>query len=318
MSQKLPIGDVMNEAVQFGLHRWATVLRFAWAPTLFSVLLFGLYFAVLFQPSFFSSMNEATGFEDLKQGMRLSIPAAIAGAGLIYLFVILLFCGVAASLFRLVALGEDRPGFVQLRVDGPAVRVFFAYLIMMVITGAIWGVAFLGALAVTGESASGFVDGFKALIAAIEAAEQSSANDLEAFSALMAPMKVFGMTFLLAVIPLIYVSVKLAPFPPGSAAENRLLLFGSFAMTFGHFWSILGVFILFILFIMVISIIYSLADSIFQMLAALLVTQGSIFSLIAIVIYLAAFAAAIFFQLFSMAIQTAVPAIIYRRLKTGE
>lgn len=318
MSQKLPIGDVMNEAVQFGLHRWATVLRFAWAPTLFSLLLFGLYFAVLFEPSFFSSMSEESSFEEFKSAMRLSVPAAIAGAGLIYLFVILLFCGVAASLFRLVALGEDRPGFVQLRVDGPAIRVFFAYLIMMIITGAIWGAAFLVALAITGESASGLVDGFKAFMTIAETAEQGNANDLEAFSALMGPMKVFGMTFLLAVIPLIYMSVKLAPFPPGSAAENRLLLFGSFAMTFGHFWSILGVFILFILFIMVISIIYSLADSIFQMLAALLVAQGSIFALVAVVIYLAVAAAAIFFQLFSMAIQTAVPAIIYRRLKTGE
>ena len=318
MSNKLPVGDVMNEAVQFGLHRWATVLRYSWAPGLFSLLLFGLYFACLFAPSFYQSGQDVTSFEELQEGMRVSIPVAIAGAALIYLFVVLLFCGVAASLFRLVALGEERPGFIQLRMDGPALRVFFAYLIMMIITCAIWGAAFMGALSISGESFSSLKGSFQSLMELAQASEQDSASDLEAFSSMMGPMKIFGLTFLLAIVPLIYVTVKLAPFPPGSASENRLLLFGSFAMTFGHFWSILGVFILFILFMIVISIIYSLADSIFQMLAALLVAQGSVFALVGMLIYVIVMGAAIFVQLFSMAVQTAVPAIIYRRLKTGE
>jgi len=318
MSQKLPVGEVMNEAVQFGLHRWATVLRFAWAPGLFGVLLFILYFVALFSPSFFTSMNEATSVEDLKEGMRVSVPLAIAGAVALYLFIILLFCGVAASIFRLVALGEERPGLVQLRLDGPAVRVFFSYLIMMIVSGAIWTMAVMGAMAMNGESWSSLAEGFKTFITLAQTAEENSADEMAALDALMAPLKIFGLAFLFAAIPLIYMSVKLAPFPPGSAAENRLLLFGSFSMTFGHAWSIFGVFLLYIGFVMVLSIVYGLADAVLQGLADLLVSFGSIFALVAMVMYLVLAAVAIFFQLFMMAIQYAVPAIIYRRLRTGE
>ena len=317
MSQKLPVGEVMNEAVQFGLHRWATVLRFAWAPGLFGVLLFILYFAALFSPSFFTSMNEATSFGDLKEGMRLSVPTAIAGAVLVYLFIILLFCGVAASIFRLVALGEERRGIVQLRLDGPAVRVFVSYFIIMIISGAVWLVAITGAMAMNGESWSSLAEGFKTFMTLVQTAEENSADEMAAIAALMAPLKIFGLAFLLAAIPLIYMSVKLAPFPSGSAAENRLLLFGSLSMTAGHAWSIFGVFLLYIGFVMVLSIVYSLADAVLQGLAALLVSFGSVFALVAMVMYFALAAVAIFFQLFMMAIQYAVPAIIYRRLKTG-
>lgn len=318
MSQKVPVGEVMNEAVQFGLHRWATVLRFAWAPTVFSILLFLLFFAALFSPSFFTSMNEAADFSDLKEGMRFSVPLAIAGAAAIYLFIILLYCGVAASLFRLVALGEERPGIVQLRLDGPAFRVFFSYLIIMIISGVIWTAAIMAAMAMNGESWSSLMEGLKNFGELAAAAEQDSADELAALGALMTPFKIFGLAFLFAAIPLIYMSVKLAPFPPGSAAENRLLLFGSLSMTVGHAWSIFGVFLLYIAFVMVLSIVYGLADAVLQGLADLLTSFGSVFAIVALVMYLLLAAVAIFFQLFMMAIQYAVPAIIYRRLKTGE
>ena len=176
----------------------------------------------------------------------------------------------------------------------------------------------MGAMAMNGESWSSLMEGFKTFGELAAAAEQESADELAAFGALMTPLKIFGLAFLFAIVPLIYMSVKLAPFPPGSAAENRLLLLGSLSMTSGHAWSIFGVFLLYIAFIMVLSIVYSLADTVLQLLAAMLVSFGSVFALVAMVMYLALAAVAIFFQLFMMAMQYAVPAIIYRRLKTGE
>ncbi len=318
MSQKLPIGEVMNEAVQFGLHRWATVLRYAWVPGILSMVLFGAYFVSILDVAIFSADYEATSFDEFKDILRVPWQSAIAGAVVIYLIAGLLFSGVAASLFRLVALGEERPGLFQLRLDGPAIRVFFSYVIVMVLTTAIWGVAFLGSLSINGESISSLIGSFQSLMELIASADTDSDAGMAAMSDMMGPLKVYGMTFLLAAIPMIYVSVKLVPFPPGSAAENRLLLLGSFGMTFGHFWSIIGVYILFILFMMVIMIIYSLADSVFQMIALLLIGQGSFFALVGLGVYLLVAAAAIFYQLFMIALQTAVPAIIYRRLKTGE
>ncbi len=318
MSQKLPVGEVMNEAVQFGLHRWATVLRYGWIPGLLSLVLFGGYFASVFDTALFNENYEATSFDELKDILRVPLSTAIAGAVGVYLIAGLLFCGVAASLFRLVALGEERPGLFQLRLDGPAIRVFFAYMIVMLLTGGIWGAAFLGALSISGESISSLSGSLQALMEIIATAEEGSDDGMEAMTAIMGPMQVYGLTFLLGLVPMIYVSVKLIPFPPGSAAENRLLLFGSFGMTFGHFWSIVGIYILYFLFLIVIMIIYSMADTVLRMLAVLLVTQGSVFALVGMGVFMVLGAAAIFYQLFVVALQSAVPAIIYRRLKTGE
>ncbi|NOX95769.1 MAG: hypothetical protein GXP04_11955, partial [Alphaproteobacteria bacterium] len=139
MSQKLPVGDVLNEAVQFGLHRWSTVLRFALGPILVSMLLFVVVAAVLLEPSSFVANSDDATLESMKDGLRFPMSITVLIGGLAYLFVIFLLCGVMASMYRLVALGEDRRGFFQLRMDGPAKRVFFAYLILMLLNFAIWG-----------------------------------------------------------------------------------------------------------------------------------------------------------------------------------
>ncbi|MHA7873650.1 MAG: hypothetical protein ACX939_14975, partial [Hyphococcus sp.] len=268
MSRQLPIGDVMNEAVQFALHRWLTVLRFAWLPGVVSIVLFGAFFAALFDPALFMSESPEEQAAALMAGLRMPWQTAVAIGVVLYGIVTFLFSGVAASLYRLVILGEDRPGVFHLRIDGPAFRVFLAFVIVFLISSAVSGAAMMAALAVTGQSWGDVVEGVKAFAALVEASEAGGEpDDMAVFGALAPLFQVLGAAFLFWVIPTVYFAVKLAPFPPGSAAENRLLLFGSFAMTFGHFWSILGIFILYILFIMVLSIIYGLADTILQMLA---------------------------------------------------
>lgn len=318
MSQKLPVGDVLNEAVQFGLHRWGTILRFGWLPMLLSMVVVMAYIIVAFGAAVFTVEEGQSDLETLKSAMRFSVPVAIVLGVAAYAFVIFLFCGVAASVFRLVALGEERPGIFQLRMDGATARVFWAYVIIMVISSVIWGVAFTVGLGMAGETWGGLFSGFMRFIELAEAADTGESTDLEAFSALMGPLKAVGLASLIAAIPAIYVGVKLSPFPAGSAVENRLLLFGSFAMTFGHFWSIVGIFILLFIFMMVVGIIYQLALTIFQMLAVLLATQGAALAFVSGIIFVGILAASIFYQLFITALQLSVPAIIYRRLKTGE
>ena len=318
MSQKVPVGDVLNEAVQFGLHRWATVLRFAWLPFVISIGLFLGYVIVAFGTAVLTMESGESDWETIKSAMQFSVPVMIVLGIIVYAIAILLYCGVAASIFRLVALGEERPGIFQLRVDGPAVRVFMAYLIISVIGIVIWGAAFTIALNMSDESWGSVGTAFMRLIEWAAATEANETTDLEAFSALADSLKAFGLAFLIAIIPQIYVSVKLAPFPAGSAAENRLLLFGSFGMTFGHAWSIFFIFVLFIIFMIVLTIIYELAMLIFQMLAGVLVVQGGLFALIAAAIFIGIFIVSVFYQLFIVALQMSIPAIIYRRLKTGE
>jgi len=319
MSQKLPVGDVLNEAVQFGLHRWSTVLRFALGPMLVSILLSGVVAAVLLEPSFFTESGKDVTLESMKDGLRFTMPITALVGGLAYLFVIFLFCGVMASMYRLVALGEERRGFFQLRMDGPAKRVFFAYLILMILNLAIWGIAFYFALGMTGDSWDTIGKAFGEFMAFAAVAEQANESEVEAaMMALMPTLKPFGLAILYAVLPLIYVNTKLAPFPAGSAAENRLLLIGSFAMTFGHFWSVLGVSILGFIFLMLLNMIFRLSMKVFEMISELLLTQGAGMAVLAAIIGIGIVALSIFFQLFTFAFQTSLHAIIYRRLKTGE
>ena len=89
--------------------------------------------------------------------LRVPVPvAAIIGLAA-YIFVILLFSGVLASIYRLAALGEDRPGVFQLRLDGTAKRVFFALVILVFINVVISFVSVAAGLAITGTSTTDFL-----------------------------------------------------------------------------------------------------------------------------------------------------------------
>ena len=319
MSQKLPIGDVLNEAVQFSLHRWGSILRFAWVPTLVSLLLFGLVMGLVFDWSTLNAADETTKIDNLQEVFRVPVPFAVSLLSAAYLAMIFLYCGVLASLFRLVALGEERTGFFQLRMDGPTLRVFFAYLIIMIINFLIWTAAFAVAI---GTDVQSWTDTFKALgelFWLAGTAEAGNEAELEtAILALTPSLGAFGKAFLFALIPIFYVNMKLVPFPAGSAAENRLLLFGSFGMTFGHFWSIVGISIMSILFLIMISIVFQLATAVFQGIALVLAAQGAGFAAIGGVLVLILVMVSFVFQLFIFGFQTALQAIIYRRLRTGE
>ena len=97
MSGRVPAGEILNEAFQFGFYRWLTVFRFA---------------------NSFSDILNVSPFTAVVLGVIAAIILMVA------------FAGMFASVYRLVALGEDRPGFMQLRFDGPAQRVFMAQLIL--------------------------------------------------------------------------------------------------------------------------------------------------------------------------------------------
>jgi hypothetical protein len=138
----------------------------------------------------------------------------------------------------------------------------------------------------------------------------------EAMRQLAPPLGVIFQAILLSLPLLIYLNVKLAPFLPGSAAENRLLLFGSFRMTSGHAFSIFLVYVMFFMVMVIISVVYSLAMSFVEMMASLsgagvFAVLGAVFSFISVV-------AAVAYQVFMMGVQMSLQAIIYRRLKTGE
>lgn len=320
MSERIRAGDVLHEAFQFGARRWPAVLRYVWLPLILSgFATFGIAMLVLDVDGLQTAIETSdTGMVSIAPFLKVSPTMAIAAAIAAVFGLIFIYSGAYASIFRLTALGEDRPGVAQLRFDGPAQRVFFAQLILMAINLALWGAAFMIALSVSGVS---FADIGKAMGDLMALAERAAADPAFKPSPAEAEAvgKPLGALFLggvFAALPMAYVNVKLAPFLAGSAAENRILLFGSFRMTRGHAWSIFGTYVLFMIAMFILMMVFGLAMGLFELLGQLsggggLSIVGKLFTAIGVVLDAA-------FQVYVLGVSLAMQGIIYRRLATGE
>lgn len=318
MSERIKAGDVLNEAFQFGFHRFGTVLGFAWLPVLLGLLLVTGALFLVFDMQALEATSDPESLDDMASLLRVPPAAAVAIGVAGVVLMLALYSGVFASIFRLVALGEERPGIAHLRFDGPAQRVFWGQIILAFMNGSVLLAACLVALAMSGHSLSEvltsgqeFMKLFQQALA--DPSMQPSEAELQRIGE---PLGVFFLGFFLALPVMLYLGIKLVPFLPGSASENRLLLFGSFRMTFGHFWSILGVYVLFILSMLVLAIVYTLVMSFLELMAGL--SGGGALALIGAVFGVVSFALGLAYQVFVMGVQLALQGIIYRRLKTGE
>ena len=314
----LPAGDVLNEAFQFGLRRWGVVLRFAWAPLLLSITSVLGFGALVVDWQGVENDGDPMALMDFDNYWRLSpLVAAFLGFA-VYMVCVMLYAGFMASIYRLVALGEDRPGFFQLRADGPAVRVFWAMVIHGVLGMAVYGAALLAALAATGQSAGDVFTAMGSLFIDVMRAESAGETIAPArFEAAADEFGAFFLSMVFSIPPLAYLHTKLAPFAAGSAAENRILLIGSFHMTRGRFWSILGALFLMGMLLFVVWMVVELVAGIFNLISMMFIGFGGAAAIVGAVVGLVAFAVSLFFQFFSIAVQLSIQAIIYRRLKTG-
>ncbi len=317
MSAKLPVGETLTEVFQFALHRWSAVLRFGWLPVLLSlVVMLGFAIAVFDFSAFPQTDEQYESFEELPNVLRFSLPVVIGSGAIVFLLLGFLYSGVLASIYRLAALGEDRPGLAQLRMDGPAIRVFASFYIKGFVTSIIMWLAVTISLSLTGSSwgeAVSSVQRLFELMASTESSESMSPGEQEVF---IITFKAYMYGWLIAAIPLLYVNVKLIPFAAGSAAENRVWLIGSFVKTTGHFWSIIGISILMVLMIMAIGIGFQLVMMIFQLLFVALLAQDSGFAILGGILALAFIPATIVYSAFVYALQFGAQGIIYRRLNT--
>ncbi len=317
MAEKFATGEALNETFQFALNRWGTVLRFGWAPmALVIAISLGLVWSILDMKALEAAEENPDVIFQVDQFLKMSIPSAILLALAASLLISFLLSGFMASIFRLVSLGEERPGFVHLRFDGPAQRVFFANLILSLINFAIYAAAFLVASVSTGISpgaAFGAISEFFALLS--ESAAAGGEIDASDVGESVAPMGLFFVAVLFAMAPMIFVNVRLAPFLAGSAAENRLLLVGAFRLTAGNFWGVFLYYVLLIVAMMVIVFVFQLVIGIVDALSAL--PSSGAFALIGFLANAIGFVATIAYQVFVYAIQFGGQGVVYRRLKTG-
>ena len=315
MAEKFAVGEALNETFQFALHRWGSVLRFGWAPIALALAVtFGLAWTVLDIEALRAAEENPDGLSNIGDWLNVSAPAAIALVLIGSVIVSFILSGFMASVYRLVALGEERPGFVHLRFDGPAQRVFLANLIQSLINIGICAAAFLVASVTSGISPGDAFDAFGEIMRIVS--ESGGEVDESAFGESVAPAGLFFLAILYAVLPMIYVNIRLAPFLSGSAAENRLLLLGAFRLTAGNFWSLFFFYFLLTISLAVIVFAFQIVVGILDTLSAL--PSSGVFALIGYIAGAISFIATIAFQVFTYAIQFGAQGVIYRRLKTGE
>jgi len=318
MSDKMTVGQIVNESARFARYRWSSVLRFALLPGLISALLFGAFTFAFLDSQALKSIQSGEAVFQFDSLFKVSIPIFILGGIILYAIVTFLFAGVYASIFRLVALGEERPGIFQLRIDGVAKRVFIAILVHSVIIFAVWVIAILIGGILTGQAPFGFWSSLAQLFGEAAAAEQNYQPSAELMQQMEATMAPLGSGILIAFIPLIYLSIKLFIFPAASAIENRLALFASVRLTFGHFWTMFGSIILMGVFTIIASLIYGIAAGILELIAQFFTSQGAALALAGGVIAMIALVAEIAFNILVYSVWLSMPAIMYRRLTTGE
>ena len=317
MAEKFATGEALNETIQFALNRWGTVLRFGWAPmALVLAISLGLAWAIFDVKALEAAEDNPEVIFQFDQYLKMALSAAImlGIAGSILISFIL--AGFMASVYRLVALGEERPGFVHLRFDGPAQRVFIANLILSLINMVLYAAAFFVASLTTGVSpgdAFGAIGEFFTVVG--QAAEAGDQFDPTGVGDTIAPIGLFFVAGLFAMLPMIYVNIRLAPFLAGSAAENRLLLLGSLRLTAGNFWGLFLYFLLLIIVMMVIAFVFQLVIGIVDALSGL--PSNGVFALFGYIASAIGFIATVAYQLFIYAIQFGGQGVVYRRLKTG-
>lgn len=313
MSARIPVGEVLNEAFKFGLERWVTVLRYVWAPVVLIMLVAGGALYLIVDMPALQAMEGVEEFGSLSSIIRLSPAAAILTAVVAALLSMLIISGAMASVYRLVSLGEDHPGWIGVRFDGPAQRVFWAQILMAVISYAVMVGAVLLALAISGQSFASVIAAMQEFVALVQ---QATANpelqpDEETLERLAVPISAMFLGGLIAMPLIILLNIRLAPFLAGSAAENRLLFMGSFGLTRGVFWPLFGLYLLFLLALMVIGVVFSLASGVLELLGTLSGGLGVVF-------VLANVAASFVYQIYIMGVQLSLQGIVYRRLKTGQ
>ena len=309
MGNELRIGDTLTEAFRFALVRWPTLLRIIWAPLIGILLLVFVTLYTVFDVEILNAMGANNSGYNAADALNYPIAVSIIILLGVFAFAIYISSGLQATIYRLVALGETPSGFIHIRFDDVATRVFFA-------NGIIGALTILGAIACLivfllfgGGEISGLV---RDMVAAGDTELEMTPAHMEALQ------NVGGASFIvvvLTVISVVYFGVKLTPFLPATAVENRIAFLTSFRLTKGRFWSVFGTMLLAALAMLLVTTFYQLVVGIFSLIASMN-TNGA-FAVLSLLATLVQLALVFTYQVFAIGVQMSLPAIIYRRLKTG-
>lgn len=310
---RLSLTSVLNEAFQFGVSRFWTIIRCVLLPYL--ILIVGIAIIAASLIDFQAIMDMAQGglaepediggFLDLV--FRTNFWLTVFILYLASLVLMLPLMGGMTSLYRLVGLGEEPGGWFNLRFDGPMWRLVIATIIFTAIQYVLSGIGFGIAYALNPQAGAGIGE----MIAVFQNMDfETGAVGYEPDPAAIGAL--FGFFFLGWLITLILsiaILTRLAPFTAATACENRLMLLSSWSMTKGNFWPILGAYIMMILGFVVLQIVYGLLTLVIQM----IVTVAGV-GLLTVAYNIIDFAVNMALAAFMLGVQIAFAASIYRKL----
>ena len=308
MSEKMPFTQLMTDSFNFGWKELWTVTKALLLPLIIMLIGLGIVAAGLVDFDVFSTLEEELEYADdveevvaLFSGLfKVPFLTALAVFTLAGFILSIPMYGAYTNLFRYIGLGERPANWWLPRLDGPMWRTFIAYLIYGVFIYVIYGVSFWIAYLMNPEAFAVFND-FGATI--------------DSEPELFMPFVSFVMTgFFFGFIGNIIVGTKLAPFPAASACENSLMLVNSWVRTKGHFWTILGAYILLMVAITMLSTVISLMSSLVESIATIFGSAGGIGGIILMIVLALTFVVSVVFQFFTMGVVVAFMGNIYKRL----
>lgn len=321
---KLPVGSTALDAVKFGFKNMATTIRLGWVGLLVSIIFgavaVGFFAAAVGWESFeVLEQLDSGDFQDEMEALH-AVLELYAGIWLVVLFAGLAFVPLYVILTKMAAGVADSPGGIgyfrfggtELKYVVGAIMIFVLHLIVAALASLpafySFGFAISGGFANTDLNTTGHDP------AAIENMVESSAFGIGG---------ALGVLFIvLAVVAIIWFTVRVITFLPSIAADDRLDLGRAMKMTRGNVWHIIGAVILFWLLLYAIEIAVSIgAVIIFLIFAFLFQAAGAAVEGLGLVVIilggLVGFFVFLFYLMFNIAAGIALPANIYRNLKAN-
>lgn len=231
--EKLPVFRVAGRAIGFTLWNSFTIFRLAWLPIV------ALFAAQIGLSAYIMQVDGET-LKTMPNPMTVSLivekALALNIANLVLQTIAL--AAVAVSIHRVILFGDRRPGEYFNFAFG---KTEFLYIVMGVLTALI----VLSVLAVVIAPFVLLISGGDPVGMFEKFAENPQAAFQDANGALQGgKLTLFLTIYFVAYILIIYLSLRLAVWPPAVVATNRLSPSEPFALTRGNVWRLIGAFIL--------------------------------------------------------------------------
>lgn len=308
--RKLDIGATITETFTFGWRHWPTLLRVAWLPAIVMFGLLGLSVAGLLWPLFEALQAAGPGLSEQEstklvvQFLRERTQTLLLLFVIANILMILLVTMIAVPIQRFIILGEQPQGLFHLMLDQTRWRFFTVYVLITLI--------FLGIALLTWVIAS-FFGGTKwlpGLLHLMETGQEPSESTLQELGISVAAW--VGISAPIWIVFGTYLGIRLSLALPATAATGDMVVRGSFTLTDGWFWPILGAFLLQLLALMLVGTGFQV---VMEIVGAIGRGMGAVGVLLTSLIVLAA---TIVYEAFVYAVSFALPAVIYRRRLEAE